>query len=85
MSDAVWLAIIGLIYMVVKELLDSRRSSLARADIQEVKENVVTIEKATNSMKDALVHATKEAAFSAGKEQGRADQKAEPLPPLPHD
>ena len=34
-------------------------------------------EKNTNSMKDALVKATAEASFSAGKREGRSDVEAE--------
>ena len=35
--------------------------------------NIQKVELATNSMKDALVAATKEAAFGAGREEGRAE------------
>ena len=38
-----------------------------KAEVVEVKYNVVTIEKATNSMQDALVKATGDAAFLEGK------------------
>jgi len=48
--------------------------------------NVRKVELATNSMKDALVKSTGEAAFSKGLTQGRADQKAETSNPSPpHD
>lgn len=43
----------------------------------EAKEDIHKIEKATNSMKDALVLATHDAAILTGEAKGRADQKAE--------
>jgi len=56
--------------------MQSRRNGLAQA---EIKDNVAIIEKATNSMKDALVKATGEAALAkgtaAGLEQGRSEQR----------
>lgn len=42
-----------------------------------VKENVQKIEIATNSMKDALVEATKVAGLAEGEKVGRAAQKSE--------
>ena len=39
-----------------------------------VAENVQVIEKATNSMKDALVASTQKAAFAEGKESGRLQE-----------
>lgn len=43
--------------------------------MEEVKTDVKTIEKATNSMKDALVQSTKEASLLAGHAQGVKDEK----------
>lgn len=54
----------------------ARRSSLNNLkNISEVKENVSTIEKATNSMKDALVASTDAAARSEGREAGRLEEQ----------
>lgn len=67
---------------------NSRKSKKIAADVQ-------TIEKATNSMKDALVAATAKASLAegtaAGLEQGRSEAKSEEpikvkiveIPPLP--
>lgn len=49
------------------------RAMMSKVD--EVKADVKTIEKATNSMKDALVQATKEAGLLAGHAQGVKDEK----------
>lgn len=43
--------------------------------VDEVKADVKTIEKATNSMKDALVQSTKDASLLAGHAQGVKDEK----------
>ncbi len=40
-------------------------------------DNIQKIELATNSMKDALVEATRQGAMAQGEAKGRADQKAE--------
>ena len=45
--------------------------------ITAVKENVQTIEKATNSMKDALVDATAKASLAEGKAAGLAQGRSE--------
>lgn len=49
-----------------------------RRQIAPIKENVQKVEKATNSMKDALVLATEKEAFVRGgiEERARADAKA---------
>ena len=44
--------------------------------IAHVEGNVLLIEKATNSMKDALVASTGNAAHAAGKEEGRLEGEA---------
>lgn len=50
-------------------------------DVKEVKENILIVERATNSMKDALVAKTGEAAHAAGLEEGRiaGEEKAATL------
>lgn len=51
------------------------RSTSSKLD--KVAAEVHTVELATNSMKDALVEATREAALGEGEDKGRADLKAE--------
>lgn len=48
----------------------------ARQEIGLVRENVVTIEKATNSMKDALVASTAKASKAEGMDEERVRQEA---------
>lgn len=48
-----------------------------RQDVAETKVNMATVEKATNSMKDALVAATAKAEHAAGVVAGRTEEKAE--------
>lgn len=62
-----------------KEHLTSQDVKLAHIDTvaKETVEQVHVIEKATNSMKDALVLATKEAGIAKGKEQGRQAERDE--------
>lgn len=77
-SDAVWLGIFGLIGLAIKEYLDYRRSVDAITKLDDVKEQVHVIEKATNSMKDALVLATEKEAFARGvKEEKNRSENAE--------
>ncbi len=47
---------------------------VVKLDVAETKNNISTVEKATNSMKDALVAATAKASQAAGELKGRADQ-----------
>lgn len=75
-SDAVWNTLIGAFVVLIPIWLDYRskqRTIALTKSLDETKENVKTIEVATNSMKDALVAATK----TAGELQGRADERAE--------
>ena len=76
-SDTVQLALIGIVAMVVKELLDQLRARNAARRAKQMEAKVEEIHKATNSMKDELVKATSEAATAIGEAKGRADQKAE--------
>jgi len=62
MSDTVTLSIIGCVQVVALALIARRQSVAAK--------NIEKIEKATNSMKDALVKSTGEAEFAKGKEAG---------------
>jgi hypothetical protein len=61
-----------------QSFLNGRRSKKIERAQTEIRENVATIEKATNSMKDALVAATDVAAraqgTAAGLEQGRNER-----------
>lgn len=75
-SDDVWKALIGAAVVLIPVWLDYRAKQRTKAlavSLDETKANVKTIEKATNSMKDALVKATGDAANL----QGRADERAE--------
>ncbi len=55
-----------------------REISASRADIQDNAANVKKIEVATNSMKDALVQATRVAAHAQGLAEGKAAEQANP-------
>ena len=61
--------------------INAGRAKAASAEnavrLTDVKADVRKIEVATNSMKDALVNKTAEAATAIGEAKGRADQKAE--------
>lgn len=88
-SDAVWLAVIGILYMAVKEYFDRVRARDVREHViraeqkidekgreqsqklDTVVENVKVIEKATNSMKDALVLATEKEGLERGAREER--------------
>jgi len=58
-----------------------RHSAAAVQEVLAVKEDVHTVEVATNSMKDALIKATGQAAFAAGSAAERANPGAEHAPP----
>lgn len=95
-SDAVWLAIIGLITIIAKDVLDQWRQRFTRGEVHKATEqlavvhdkvdtaverveivqaDVLKIEKATNSMKDALVLATGEAKFLEGEKSGKEQEQ----------
>jgi hypothetical protein len=57
--------------------ITSKQVNEVKQVVTEVKENVVTIEKATNSMKDALVKTTELEALARGTAEGRAAVHAE--------
>lgn len=63
--------IVGFLQIVALIYLAFRAESNTR--------NILKIEKATNSMKDALVDATGKQNRAEGKAEGRAEQKAEGL------
>lgn len=69
-SDAVWLALIGLLAMCVKEYIDYRRAVSVVAKVEKatgkVAEKVEEVHKATNSLTDRLVATTKTEAHAAG-------------------
>lgn len=58
---------------MMRKVDESKTEMLGKVDAVQV--NVDKIEKATNSMKDALVQATKEAGLLAGHAQGVKDEK----------
>lgn len=81
----------GLIFIGLMQLVTAIVALLARKDTQEAKSAIVETkaiavetkaialqtEVNTNSMKDALVASTKDAAHSAGRTEGIAEAKAE--------
>jgi hypothetical protein len=64
MSDIIWVAIITAVPSTVAAILGFRNSS-----------KIEQVHKATNSMKDELVAATKSSAFQAGQTSGRKERK----------
>ena len=71
-SDAVWLGVIGVIAMIVKEILDDRRASRAEKKVDKVAVDLETVHKATNSLTDKLVAAS----ALAGEQKGAQDERA---------
>ena len=69
---AIGIAAVALYTVWAKLQLDKLTLSLKK-----VEANVEKVELATNSMKDALVKATGDAALAEGIAKGRAEQKAE--------
>ena len=61
---------------------NGKKANKIAEGIHTIKENVLVVEKATNSMKDALVQATAKASLAegtaAGLAQGRAEQRETP-------
>ncbi len=92
MSDSVWLAIVGLVALVIKEYFDRLRARDAAQKVEKVKvdlassskdtdrkldsvaEKIEIVHKATNSMKDQLVEAVRDASFAKGV-QSELDKK----------
>jgi hypothetical protein len=87
MNDPVLVAIIVAAGSAVNAIIGLMNNSLARrADersernakhIEETKLAISTLEKNTNSIKDALVKVTGEKEFAAGKLQGGIEEKAQ--------
>lgn len=92
-SDPVWLAILGVVSLLIKEYFDRVRSAANTAQIKAdvgqklevVGVNVQKIETATNSMKDALILATEKEALQRGAVDERARADAAAGPPVPPD
>ncbi len=74
MSDVAWASIAQMVVVVGGLIALLLKLRDVRNDITEVKDNVHTIEKATNSMKDALIKSTGEASFAAGADSQRATE-----------
>ncbi len=72
MSDAFWMGLFTLLALIAKEWF------LDRSRINEIKKDINTIEKATNSMKDSLVEATGERRFLEGKAEERTNPEIPP-------
>lgn len=83
MSDTVMLALIGMIQVVMLAALAIigpiiiSRLGRQKGEIAETKEAIVTLEKNTNSIKDALVKVTGENAFQKGVAVGRDAMRGE--------
>lgn len=76
MSDAVQIALITALATAIPIMFQHWLSQRAlRQQLGQVKDDVKEIEKATNSMKDALIQTTKEASLLAGHAQGVKDEK----------
>jgi len=73
-SDPVWLAIVGIAAMAVKEYFDDLRARRAAAKVKEVAVQLETVHKATNSIVQQLVSSAEE----KGNLQGRIDERADP-------
>lgn len=76
MSDAVAVALIGFATSLVAAIFSLWNNIIARRNttaIHETKEAVVTLEKNTNSIKDALVKATADAKFAEGVKAGSTE------------
>ena len=75
MSDTTWLAIIGLVTMVVKDYLDRRRIRDQENRLKDVAAKIEEVHKATNSLTYRLVETTKTEAHAAGmkEEKDKAD------------
>jgi predicted transcriptional regulator len=80
MSNELYLAILGIVYMVVKEYFDMKRAERASLKVDAQSEKIEEIHHATNSMKDALVKATGEAEFAKGvkSETDKAEGRQHP-------
>ena len=60
---------------------NGKKANKIAEGIHTIKENVITVEKATNSMKDALVAATAKASLAEGTAAGIKLGRAEPREP----
>lgn len=81
--DAGLLALLSVVVTSVTGVLMAwiafKQAALGRSQ-SELKETVVTLEKNTNSIKDALVAVTKEAGIAQGKVEGRREFERENKP-----
>jgi hypothetical protein len=79
-SDSVWLALVGVLMLTVKEYFDAQRANrvavkvaevavkadIAATKVDRVSEQVEQVHIATNSMKDQLVSEVRKASFAEG-------------------
>ncbi len=89
MSDAVVISLIGAVGSFLAATLSLANNFLARrneVNIRDTKQKMVTLERNTNSMKDALVKVTGESEFAKGKMEGRTEahetMRQSNLPPV---
>jgi hypothetical protein len=76
MSDLIAIALIAAVPSSVSAVLSFLNNTLARRNerhISETRQAMQTLEKQTNSIKDALVKVTGEAEFAKGLKQGHED------------
>jgi hypothetical protein len=73
MSDPVTIAAISACVTVVMQLLNMYSLSKVRQDTAKTHEDMRTLEKNTNSIKDALVKATAEQKYAEGLKDGLKD------------
>ena len=82
MSDAVVIAFISMMGSLLTVAMTLWTQMLVRrqdAKIQATQETIVTLEKNTNSIKDALVDVTARAAYARGIKQGETNNKPDDL------
>ena len=76
MTDPVALALIGMIGSVALGIVNLVGTLLTRRDVSSAKKAIVTLERNTNSIKDALVKVTGESEFAKGLKQGEDNPRA---------
>ena len=77
-GDQVWVAILAIIYMIVKEYLDERRAARTDNKVAVIAGKVEEVHVATNGLTARLVAKTEAEALSRGgvEERERADERA---------
>jgi uncharacterized protein YpmB len=85
MNEQEWIVIIGVIVNGIISIIAAFYAIRAKYLGEANKVAIQEVHVATNSMKDALVKASSEAAFAAGKTEERTNPEPRPpVPPFPH-